>query len=186
MGEEETKNAAQLADEEVPAGVGDGPDARQAAELQDRGSHAGAAVPCRDQCVRPTLLEQVHGDHDRRILLGFESQSGRLVHLHDLTRRNDFHVGRHRSTGRFSDSLGNADQKNLISWVSACPRQRPGYYFEGRVIAAHRIYCDPDGAITNRANRPHVHRLCRLLRLFLLDLDCGPAGVVAANRAGVM
>lgn len=26
----------------------------------------------------------------------------------------------------------------------------------------------------------------RLLRLFLLDLDGGPAGVVAANRAGVV
>jgi hypothetical protein len=29
-------------------------------------------------------------------------------------------------------------------------------------------------------------KLCRLLRLFVLDLDGGPAGVEAANRAGVM
>jgi hypothetical protein len=70
--------------------------------------------------------------------------------------------------------------------MGARPRQRSQYYFEGRVIPAHRVNGDPDGTLTDCANRPDVHGLCRLLRLFLLHLDRGPAGVVAANRAGVM
>jgi len=70
--------------------------------------------------------------------------------------------------------------------MGARPCQRSDDDLEWGVIPAHRVNRDPDGTFADRANRPDVHGLCRLLRLFLLHLDRGPAGVVAANRAGVM
>jgi hypothetical protein len=54
------------------------------------------------------------------------------------------------------------------------------------VIAAHRVYDDADGALLDRSDRGQVHLSGGLLGLFLLDLDRGPTGVIAAVRTGVM
>jgi hypothetical protein len=54
------------------------------------------------------------------------------------------------------------------------------------MITAHRVYDDADGTFASRPNGAQIHLLGRLLGLFLLDLDGGPAVVVPANRAGVM
>jgi hypothetical protein len=70
--------------------------------------------------------------------------------------------------------------------VGARPRSVPDDYLEGRVIAAHRVDGDADGASLTVRTVLRSTGSGRLLRLFLLDLDRGPAGVVAAHRAGVM
>jgi hypothetical protein len=54
------------------------------------------------------------------------------------------------------------------------------------VVAAHGVYDDADGAPLNRADSAQVHLSGGLLGLFLLDLDRGSTGVVAAVRTGVM
>jgi hypothetical protein len=54
------------------------------------------------------------------------------------------------------------------------------------MITAHGVHGYADGASLNRSDGRQVHRLGRLLRLFLLDLERGPAGVEAAFLAGVV
>jgi hypothetical protein len=132
--------------------------ARQSPELQDRGGHAGARVARGHERVGPALLDQVHGDHDRRILLGLQREGRRFVHPHDLAGRDDLDVRRNGSAGDLGDALRDADEQHPIRRMDARPRERAGDYLERSVVATHRVDSDADRTIPNRPNRAQVHR----------------------------
>jgi hypothetical protein len=131
----------------------------QSTELENRRRHARPGVARGNQRVGPALLEQVHRDHDRRILLGLQRERRRFVHFHDLAGRDDLHARRNWTAGDLGNAFGDTDEQDGVRRVRSRPRHRAGDYLHGRVVAAHRVNRYSDGTAAKNANRAQVHRI---------------------------
>ena len=119
-------------------GEGRSVDARQAAEAQDRGGHAGAGVTRGDDRVRLAAPDEVHGDQDRGVLLLAQGEGRMLVHADDLGRGHDRDVGGQVRRDPTDDGLV-TDQDDLVGGVAQRMIDGAGDDLGWAVIPAHRV-----------------------------------------------
>ncbi len=123
-------------------------DARQAAQPQDRGGHAGARVTGGHDGVGLAAPDEVGGDEDRGVLLLAQGEGRMLVHLDDLRGVDDRHVrSGQRRAGDLHDRGPVADEDHVVRRVLRGVAEGAVDDLLGGVVATHRVDRDADPAI---------------------------------------
>jgi hypothetical protein len=116
-----------------------------------------------DHGIGPAALHELAGDQDGRVLLLAERERRMLVHLDDLARGLDRHVGREGDPGHGRDPLGRADEDHLVVGVLRGVEEGAGHDLVGSVVSAHRVDRQPDpAAVLDAPDGCEVHGM-RLL-----------------------
>ncbi len=81
-----------------------------------------------------------------------------LVHLDDLARRLDRHVGREAGPDQGVDPLRDADEDDLVVGALRCVEEGARHDLVGGVVAAHRVDCQAyPAAVLDAPDGREVH-----------------------------
>ena len=132
--------------------------ARQAAEPENRGSHARAGVAGRHDRVRVAALDEIHGHEDRRVALLAEGLGRVLVHADHLAGRLNPDVRDRVGARDRSDQVAVPDENGLVGRVRPRVFERAVDQLGRTVVAAHRVDRDANPTLAlGLADGAQVH-----------------------------